>query len=155
MHNNGTNRRQNRPGSNGGGNNTSANEESRMALVLFSIIILYFITNTPRIILNFYEFFTIDTFRENKDNFCYLLPTWVMIMTSISLVLITFNSSINFFIYCVCNTIFQQQFVKHWKLFKSKICPQSQCCSMKSEGTVSQEMSVRVNVKSGSEIAIV
>ena len=53
--------------------------------------------------MNFYEFFSIDAFRKNRDNeaSCNLLPLWVMVMTSVSLLLMTINSSINFFIYCL------------------------------------------------------
>ena len=98
-------------------NNFYGNDE-RMAWVLFSIVIIYLITNTPRIILNFYEFTTIDHFREDSKSFCYYLPPWVVILTSISMVLITLNSSINFFIYCVCNTSFRQQCKEYWDWFR-------------------------------------
>jgi hypothetical protein len=57
--------------------------------------------------LNFYEFFSIDAFRKNRDNetSCNLLPLWVMVMTSVSLLLMAINSSINFFIYCLVMTL--------------------------------------------------
>lgn len=94
-------------------------EDRRMAIVLFSIVVLYMVCNTPRLILNFYEFFSIDLFRRNP-NLCFRMPTWVEVMTSVNLVIITFNSSVNYFIYCACNTTFREEQSARWAAFKDK-----------------------------------
>jgi Na+(H+)/acetate symporter ActP len=92
--------------------NNNYNEEKRCAIVLFVIVTMFFVCNVPRIVLNFYEFFTIEDFRE--DNECYVLPLWVMVMTSVSVVLMTINSSVNFFIYCLVNTKFREELKSRW-----------------------------------------
>lgn len=102
-------------------NNTTAtnnheSEENRQALVLFFIVLLFLVCNVPRIVLNFYEMLTINAFRENVDNICFQLPEWVMITTSLSLLLMTINSSINFLIYCFLNPTFRTEFVRRAKL---------------------------------------
>ena len=140
MHNNSANnrRQQNNNGNVGPANNAAA-EESRMALVLFFIVILYLVTNTPRLALNFYEFFRIDNIRSaNKFNNCFIHPTWILSMTPVSLVLITFNSSINFFIYCMFNSTFRNEFLNHWKSRRLSIFPSSCCCVKSDESYNSQ-----------------
>ena len=51
---------------------TSALEESRMALILMFIVITYTVTNTPRMILNFYEFLVSE--QRQKDKHCHIHP---------------------------------------------------------------------------------
>ena len=36
----------------------------------------------------------------SPKNACFRLPSWVLVMTSVSALLITLNSSLNFIIYC-------------------------------------------------------
>ena len=81
------------------------------AAVLFSIVVLFLVCNVPRIVLNCYEVFTVELFRENIENDCYRLPLWVMLVTLLSLFLMIFNASINFFVYCLINTTFRQELV--------------------------------------------
>jgi len=87
--------------------------------VLFGIVVIFVASNVPRIFLNFYEFFTIEKMKED----CYAIPTWVMIMTSVSVTLMVLNSSINFFIYCLVNQDFrvelQSQIRDKWMKLKS------------------------------------
>ena len=47
-------------------------EESRMALILMFIVVTYMVTNTPRMILNFYEFLVSE--QRQKDKHCHIHP---------------------------------------------------------------------------------
>lgn len=97
---------------NGGASATSPtpdSEENRQALVLFFIVVLFLVCNIPRIILNAYEMLQVHTIRANRDNKCFALPGWILLTTNLSLVLITLNSSVNFFIYCLVNTTFRKE----------------------------------------------
>ncbi len=38
-------------------------EDKRCAIVLFVVVIMFLVCNVPRIVLNCYEFFTIDAFK--------------------------------------------------------------------------------------------
>jgi hypothetical protein len=42
-----------------------------------------------------------------RDPKCFHLPLWVVLLTSVSLILMIINSSVNFFIYCVFNSTFR------------------------------------------------
>ena len=93
-------------------------------------------SNTPRLILNFYEFFINEAFQESsKPNptGCFYLPHWVLVTTSVSLVLITSNASTNFFIYCFVNTAFREELTRHGKVLIrrlriDKVCNLASSC---------------------------
>lgn len=84
------------------------------AAVLFFIVVAFLVCNVPRIVLNCYEVFTVESFRANVDNECYRLPMWVMTTTLLSLLLMIVNSSINFFVYCLVNATFRQELLNRW-----------------------------------------
>ena len=82
------------------------------------------VSNTPRLILNFYEFFINEAFQEASNpstSNCFPLPHWVLVTTSISLVLITSNASTNFFIYCFVNTAFREEFQRYGKVWIARL----------------------------------
>ena len=83
--------------------------ENRQSLVLFVIVMLFLVCNLPRIVLNSYEVFMVAVFRRNVDNACYRLPDWVMLTATLSLLLMTMNSSVNCFVYCVVNSTFRAE----------------------------------------------
>lgn len=97
-----------------------SNEENRQSLVLFGVVILFLVCNVPRIVLNTYEVFTVNIFKKNVDNECYRLPLWVMITNSLSLILMTMNSSTNFFVYCFLNPSFRKEFFRRLHEFVAK-----------------------------------
>ena len=80
------------------GNNSSEheNEDRKNAIVLFGIVVIFLVSNIPRILLNAYEFFVLSSE-------CIIVPFWVFVMTSINGLCLTFNSSFNFFVYCFVN----------------------------------------------------
>ena len=92
----------------------SYKEERRCAAVLFTIVILFFVSHAPRILLNFYEFFAIEEFKDP----CYHIPLWAMILTCVSLLFMTINSSVNFFVYCFANSLFRQEILQRWSKIK-------------------------------------
>ena len=96
-------------------NEESYREERRCAAVLFTIVILFFVSHAPRILLNFYEFFAIEEFKDP----CYHIPLWTMILTCVSLLFMTINSSVNFFVYCFANSRFRQEILQRWAKFKA------------------------------------
>ena len=96
-------------------NEESYKEERRCAAVLFTIVILFFVSHAPRILLNFYEFFAIEEFKDP----CYHIPLWAMILTCVSLLFMTINSSVNFFVYCFANSLFRQEILERWTKFKA------------------------------------
>ena len=53
---------------------TPAVDDTRMALILMFIVVTYMITNTPRMILNAYEFTINDFWQANRQNDCYMHP---------------------------------------------------------------------------------
>ena len=65
-------------------------------MVLFAVVFVFLVTSVPRLVLNLYEVFVISQIK----NACFRLPNWVLVMTSVSALLITLNSSLNFIIYC-------------------------------------------------------
>lgn len=78
-------------------------------LVLFVIVISFFISTLPRIVLNIYEMVSIDVIRENLDNPCWQLPLWVLIITPTVYFLNCLNCSFNFVIYCIMYSAFRRE----------------------------------------------
>lgn len=99
------------------------NEDNRQALVLFSIVIIFLISNVPRIALNLHEVFTIEQYKEDVSHGCIHLPFWVLLSGTVSQLLMVVNSSINFFIYCVMSALFREVF---WDYVTAR-CPQINC----------------------------
>ncbi len=109
--------------SNANAASSSDSEENRQAVALFFIVIMFLLCNVPRIGLNFYEVLTVEAFRQNKDNECFSPPMWIMVTTLVSLVLMTLNSSVNFFIYCFVNATFR-------RLLLEKLRDMFPCCHL-------------------------
>ena len=78
-----------------------SNEE----VVLFAVVFVFLVSSVPRLVLNLYEVFVISMIQ----NSCFRLPSWVLVMTSVSALLITLNSSLNFIIYCAMCRNFREE----------------------------------------------
>ena len=102
---------------------------------IYNFLFHLIVSNTPRLILNFYEFFINEAFQESsKPSGCFYLPHWVLVTTSVSLVLITSNASTNFFIYCFVNTAFREELTRHGKVLIrrlriDKVCNLASSCT--------------------------
>ena len=123
-------------------------------------------SNTPRLVLNFYEFFNIKAFRKSAEtDDCFPLPPWVLVTTSINLVLITSNASTNFFIYCFVNTTFRGELSQYWKKFLKrtgleKVCDTSAILWNKTEIVIvddnnGDEQSILQDKKIGKDITVI
>ena len=64
--------------------------QKRKALTLIAIVLIYIISNIPRHLLNFYE-----SYHSEMKSW----PKWLHFLTSVSHLLLVFNSSVNFLIY--------------------------------------------------------
>ena len=95
--------------------NTSSGRERRnqandvkKTFILFSIVIIFVLCHTLRIILNVDEFLNLTRFKEIRDKGCNTdNKEWVQIAVPINQLLIIFNSSGNFFIYSFFDPAFQ------------------------------------------------
>ena len=67
-------------------------EEARKARVLFVIVVLFFICNIPRIVINLEESYGVIVAAYNKEE-CYSIPFWALILNCFSQLLITINAS--------------------------------------------------------------
>ena len=66
-----------------------------------------------RLILNIHHLFTFAAARDNFDRGCGLsTATWTLVATSVSHILLTLNSSVNFFIYCGMSPTFREIFFR-------------------------------------------
>ncbi|TRY69587.1 hypothetical protein TCAL_05231 [Tigriopus californicus] len=103
-------------------------EEARQAIVLLVIVVLFLICHTLRIILNIHGLFSLKIVRESLKNGCSgVVQTWTLIGTSISHIMLTINSSVNFIIYCFMCTTFRRIFYQ-WinKLMGFSVLPDVQ-----------------------------
>ena len=66
-----------------------------------------------RLILNIHHLFTLTAAKDNFDRGCGLsTTTWTLVATSVSHILLTLNSSVNFFIYCGMSPTFRDIFFR-------------------------------------------
>ena len=92
--------------------------QTRQAIVLFAIVILFVCCHALRILLNVNELLTLKVVRASINNGCLGVPFWALIGVAVSHFLITVNSSANFFIYCFMCTTFRNIFI----LYMKKVC---------------------------------
>ena len=52
---------------------------------------------------------SLPLFQANKNNDCFVLPSWVYVLSSVSVLLMAANSSTNFFVYCLVNATFRRE----------------------------------------------
>ncbi len=95
-------------------------EETRQAIVLFAIVILFVCCHALRILLNVNELLTLEVVRASIKNGCFGVPFWALIGVAVSQFLLTVNSSVNFFIYCFMCTTFRKIFISYLKKVTSK-----------------------------------
>ena len=80
-------------------------KDLQLGLILILIVCMFFITNLPRLLLNFYELFYVEQMIDCKEAF--VPPTWFICSTSVNHLLLVVNSIVNFVIYCCCNESFR------------------------------------------------
>ena len=82
--------------------------------ILFAIVFIFFVCNTPRAVLNILELDHVasiylgssDTDWRNELQ-CYDPPFWALILKFVSSFSLTLNASLGFFIYCLTSKQFR------------------------------------------------
>ena len=101
--------------------------ESKQAKILFIIVLCYLTFHSPRFLIRLHEFYSLDILKESIEGrndgkgHCDSFPFWALSCTSVSHLLLTMNSSVNFFIYCYLSTTFQKV-LRHWTESAIKSC---------------------------------
>jgi len=95
--------------SNVGQNRRNQTQDLKKTFILFSIVILFVLCHTIRIVLNIDEFLNLAKFKEHRERGCDDTDGfWTKIAVPINQLLIIVNSSGNFFIYSFFDPSFQQ-----------------------------------------------
>ena len=81
-------------------------KDLQLALLLVVIVCMFFLTNLPRLLLNFYELFNVNEMIACGDKF--IPPTWFICSTSLNHLLLVLNCMINFVVYCFLNENFRK-----------------------------------------------
>ena len=68
------------------------------AVTLITVVLVYVILNTPRLILNLVEYMLFSTLHSDNCD-CNQTPVWIAVLARISHLFLAINSSINFLIY--------------------------------------------------------
>ena len=91
-------------------------KEVNMFMVLLSIVIIFICCNTPRTIIDIWEFYHLedivkcnDLFMNEEMDHQFLPEKWIECLTHISHFTAILNSSINFLIYCVVGHNFRKE----------------------------------------------
>ena len=80
----------------------------KKVFILFSIVIIFVLCHSIRIILNIDEFINLTKFKEEREKGCDGVNFWAQVIVPINQLLIILNSSANFFIYVFFDKGFQQ-----------------------------------------------
>jgi len=95
----------NHPGGDKG--RSSSEETAKQAVVLFTIVAIFVFCNFIRIAMNVYDLVYIKEIKESRKNGCAGYGLMMNLAYTTSHFLITFNASINFFIYCLMSYPFR------------------------------------------------
>ena len=90
------------------GGRPQQNIDVRRTFILFSIVIIFVLCHSLRIILNFNEFLNLSHFNKEREKGCGGLQFWVEIVVPINQLLIIISSSANFFVYVFFDKGFQK-----------------------------------------------
>ena len=95
--------------------------------ILYAVVINFFFCHILRIILNIEDLVIHSTtFSDLEENCQYGHPFWYFISYPISEVLLKFNSSVNFFIYCAFNRNFRTSIKDHIS-YVGRLCGTLKC----------------------------
>lgn len=83
------------------------NSDVKQTFMLFSIVILFVLCHSLRIILNITEFLSLETLATQREKGCDGISFWQHICMPLSEFLLLFNSSANFFVYMLFDKGFQ------------------------------------------------
>ena len=80
----------------------------KKVFILFSIVALFVLCHSLRVILNIEEFINLTTFKEEQKKGCEVEVLWTQVVVPINQMLLIINSSSHFFIYVFMDKGFQQ-----------------------------------------------
>ena len=89
----------------------------KQPLVLFAICFLFLITHSVRIILAFHRLIYREQFAKALENICNPHQLWTLTAASVSRLLLIFNSSVNFAIYCFISRDFRVSVLQVLQVF--------------------------------------
>jgi len=90
-------------------------------LVLFVIVWIFFLCTIPRIVMNIYEMVSLERIRHNINNDCLRFPLWVLMTTTATYILTSFNCCINFVVYFVMYQAFRKELKATAQLLQKRI----------------------------------
>ena len=99
---------QRQPSSGTGSSRRQQLTDVKKTFILFSIVAIFVICHSLRIILNIDEFFNLTTFKEEQEKGCDGVKFWAQVIVPLNQLLIIINASANFFIYVFFDKGFQQ-----------------------------------------------
>ncbi|XP_023346387.1 FMRFamide receptor isoform X2 [Eurytemora carolleeae] len=91
----------------------AAKKAGNLASILLVIVLVFLVSNVPRLIVNLAEFYF-----QNPENGYFCDPVWWQILISVSHLFLTLNSSLNFLIYCSVGEKFKKIFCKSIRKIK-------------------------------------
>ena len=92
-----------------------------LGLTLTGIVLVYLICNLPRLVLNLVEYYLIAEIYKLDECGCSLAPWWISSFIRSSHLLLTTNSSVNFFIYISFSRSFKKVFKVKVAILLSKL----------------------------------
>ena len=84
------------------------NSDVKKTFILFSIVVVFVLCHSLRVILNFDEFFNLSRFKKEREKGCHGVKFWAQVVVPLNQLLIIINSSANFFVYVFFDRGFQQ-----------------------------------------------
>ena len=100
------------------------NSDVKQTFMLFSIVILFVLCHSLRIVLNTTEFLSLETLATQRQKGCDGISFWQHICMPLSEFLLLFNSSANFFVYMLFDKGFQLILIERFSVLK-RYCTRS------------------------------
>lgn len=125
--------------------NPPPSSDLNLAPVLFGVVIVFVLCNSLRVLLNIYDFTQVDAIIEcDRRGVGRMPPAWILCSISVSHLLLMFNSSVNFLVYCVAGSKFRvvlfQKLLSCWKSHRM-----GQCCATTRKNSDQRVVVVRDN----------
>ena len=96
----------------GSNQHQQAAEENRQAIILFSIVVLFFICHLFRNLLSLHEALKFEQKKSDYFHGCGGMPFGILVVGLLSHLLLSCNSAFNFFLYCAMSDQFRTELKK-------------------------------------------
>ena len=102
------------------GERRNQDNDVKRTFIQLSIVIIFVLCHTLRIVLNIDQFINLNKFKEIQEKGCYQADrVWFRVVAPISQFLILINSSGNFFIYLFFDPTFRKKLQQVWICIKN------------------------------------